>query len=349
MSPSVVEWSCQVGTKVSDALRSLAENFGEYGVDFTTNNGRRLRWWNIKGDPYGAGTYTGRGSASGVTLTPGVNVLSMRHHDSGPEVTSFLSRWDFGYSEFPDTVAIAAVGRFEAFLSSPETKEGTQALYMAARQLGVYKTQAESIEDLTHQLTSSTLYAVGDTVTAPNRAGSSTTWRVVARAVGCDDDGNGQVTTQLGVVRDDELSRIDRWNRKNLGTLDGRSETATVTSPAVAESAVVSPVELSFSTGGSGVTIVGDRGTPQRPDEPFVITRFEAETDIPGASGSTTARIEVDGTSIGTVTLSSGADFGYTNLSTKVLVNRANYVNIETTAAGGAQGMTVRVIGCPAK
>jgi hypothetical protein len=345
----VPEAAFRVGLGLGQAFKQLAEDFGELGYDPTENGGRRLQWWNPQGDPLpGGGTAAGGGTATSVTLAPGVNgVKSMRHRGVGAKFTCLLGRWAEGFVEGPYVEAIAAHGRIEGFYSVPDKLHGPSVAYSVGKRLVELGVPSEAIEGLEHRLRSTTQYRVRDTVTAPTRSGSSTSWRVMERSLSTDADGNGFVTTVLGVARDLWEERLDRWNRKIMGTLDGKSETATVSSPSVITSETVSPAILTFSTGGSGVTLVGDRGTPQRFDGPTVITKLEIETDIAGISGSTTARVEVDGSSIGTVSLASGASEGFAGVS-PVLVNRSSWINIETTAAGGAQGITVRVVGCPA-
>jgi hypothetical protein len=350
-TPLVREFQASVGGKVTDTLKSLAELYGEFTYDLAATNGRSLQWWNLKGVTYGGGTYAGRGGASGVTLTPGTNVVSMTHTRLEPEVTTMVTRFFYNYAEFPNSTLISTYGRLEGFLADADMRDGVQVFYHSVLQTKALGAPSDAIENLSHRCTSGTIYYPGDTVTAPDIAGSSTTWRCMARAVSTDDDGNGIVTSQMGVARDDELARIDRWVKKRalMGTLDGRSSTASPSSGSIIESKTVSGSTLTFSTGGSGVTLVGDVGTSQRYKEPTVVLGIEIEANIAGASGTTTVRLDLNGTSaLGTVSIASGASSNRVIFGTPTLVSWSDYLNIYTTAAGGAQGITVRVLGCPA-
>jgi hypothetical protein len=339
--PTIAEFSTRVGSKVIDAYRSLAENYTEFAVDFASTYGRELQLWNILGlDLEGGGTAVGGGEDSGVELVPRENVLELTHHSTTPEVTVMLTRWAGGYLELATS---ADDYPLEGYLSIPDTTDGIQTFWNTARQMVNLSTAGESIEDVRHAMTEATQYRVRDRVTLPNRDGTSGTWRCVSRAVDTDKDGNGFVTSGFGVPRDDTSARNDRWFRKVSGTLDGRSETAETSDAFVLEVENLTPVKLRFSTGGSGVTIVGDRGTPERPDEPLLVIAFDLEADVAGASGATTVRAEVNGSSIGTCTLATGENF-YRQILTPVLVTVTDWLNVETTAAGGAQGLSATAL-----
>jgi hypothetical protein len=341
-TPEIPEFSAPIGTKVLNAFRMLEENYIEIGVNPAASFGRQLSMSLIPGVDDGNGDpAVGKGTDTGVELEPGVNLLELTHRTTPAEATVMLTRWDGGYLELPTA---EADGRLEAYLSTPDTTDGIQTFYNSARQVSNLATESESIEDVRHRLTEDTDYDVGDYVTIPDRAGTPTLWRCVARAVDTDDDGNGFVTSSFGVPRDDAEARNERWLRKNDGTLDGRAEIATTGASFLIDSENLSPVKLNFSTGGSGVTIVGDRGTPERPDEPLLVVAFDLEADIAGASGSTVVALEVNGTGVQSATLPSGDTFVRQILATPVLVTVTDWLNVETTAAGGAQGLSATAL-----
>ena len=190
---------------------------------------------------------------------------------------------------------------------------------------------------------------LGGTVTAPAmRTGTPTAYRVMGHSGTEDDDGVIAVRPELATARDAIEQRYQRWfAATNNGTLDGRSATSAISSPSVTGGGIVSPIGgLDVSTGGI-YSAVGDRGSARRPSEPGIIVAFDAYDDVAGASGATTYRVEVDASSIGTVTLPNTVDVGHTVLSTPVYVDTTNLVNIECTAAGGHTGVTVAVVTIP--
>ena len=338
--PLVEEFVWRAGDGLHGALRSLAEQYIEFRSDRTATNGRKLTVTGIKGDPVpGGGTYTGIGAASGHSFTPGQNGLTeLTHHGTAPAANVVLTRWAGGFFELPDV----AGRRKEAFLSIADVRSGMQTFWHTADTLEALQVAEESVDSFQHRMKSSTQYAPGDTVTLPNRAGVATLWRCQSRAVTTDSDGNGFVTATFGAPRDDETARIDRWQRRSFyGTLDGRSESATPGSQWVKHQAILTPVELHFS-GAGGVVIVGDRGTPFRGSETLLLIRAELEADVAGASGATTARVEVNGASIGTVTAAVSTKRG-TALLTRTLIDVFDVTNMEITAAGGHSGVTVTV------
>ncbi len=328
-----------MGNKVIDGFKELAEDYLEWRPPTT----RDFDVWNIAGNPLpGGGTATGGGIDTGIEFVPGENVTGLVHHGTAPEVTAMLVRWDGGFVEAagvsdPDP-------RLEGFLSIPDVKDGPTALFTGQSSTLRLATAGESIEGLTHTVTAPLRCRVLDWVTAPDRSGTPTLWRVVGRSVSAGRDGVGTAVLALGVPRDAAEARLERWQRRQLGTIDGRSERARPSSRWVTETRGLTPIRLRFSTGGSGVTIVGDRGSPDRPDETVLIVALELECDVPGTSGSTTVRLEKNGSSIGTATMASSSGWGYTVLSTPVIATVLDQINVETTAAGGHGGISATAI-----
>lgn len=106
-------------------------------------------------------------------------------------------------------------------------------------------------------------------------------------------------------------------------------------------SASLTPVTLHYSLGGD-VVIIGDRATPLRPQETLLLCAASIEADVAGASGATTARIEINGSSIGTVTAPVTTKLGRA-LLTRTLFTVFDVSNVEITAAGGHSGVTVTI------
>jgi hypothetical protein len=342
-TPEIAEFSAPIGTKVLNAFRMLEENYIEIGVNPAAGGsfGRQLSMTQIPGLDIPGGTAVGAGTDTGVELETGVNLMELTHRSTPAEATVVLTRWEDGYLDLPTS---ATDGRLEMYLSTPDLTDGIQVFYNSARQLVNLSTVSDSVEDVRHRLDAELDYDVYDYVTIPDKAGTPTLWRCVARAVDTDADGNGFVTSSFGVARDDVAARNERWLRKVAGTLDGRTELSTTGASFLIESENLTPVKLNFSTGGSGVTIIGDRGTPERPDEPLLVVAFDLEADVAGASGDTTVVLEVNGSTVETATLPDGDTFYREILSTPVLVTVTDWLNVETTAAGGAQGMSATVI-----
>lgn len=332
-----VEVSSPNGKKGTELLQMMAETWFDFAYDPLTNNGRHLNLWK-KGN---------RSSSSGVTLTPGVNCLALRHHATDDVVNDLITRWRDGTARVADSDSVTAYDRREGYLSVPEIGDGVAAFYAELSALAYLKDPTESAEmEFLYSAVGAAPH-VGQTVSYTNRHGDVVTGPVKARTVNGDEDGQARITVEIGAARDDLQARADRYNRSVAhGTLDGRSETAVPVNASIISSQQMSPASLSVS-GGGGTAIVGDRGSTQRPSEPFLAVKLEADWDEAGTSGATVVRVEKDGTTIGSVSVASGQRHGMTVLDPPVIFVRSNECNFETTLAGGHVGGSVRVVGVP--
>lgn len=334
-----VEFSAPNLKSLTEVLLSLSELGFNFENDPQTNNGAHLRLYRKDA------TLTD----TGVTLTPGVNCKALNHHGTDNVRNELTVRWRDGHARFTDPTSIADHGRRKAYLSVPDVSDGTTAFWAALAALNYLKTPTESAE-LEFQ-PSVGVTRIGRLITYTNRAGSVVTEEIMARTVVADEDGNATITIEIAAARDTLQARADRYARANAhGTLDGRSESAIPSNSTILSSQQMSPSNISLTTGGGATTIVGDRSSPQRPSEAILVTRVEADCDVAGASGSTTIRIEIDGSSTGTsVTLASGQTHGSAVMATPMIYRRSNYATVQTTAAGGHQGVTVNLIGIPVR
>lgn len=324
-------------------LDQLAESYIEWAF-LPEDGGDELSMWIGHGVDAPGGAGVGRGGASGVTFAEGVNCTGLSFQGTDEVKTVGLIRWGDGFIEGIMADALATYGRREAGISIGNVKSGPSALWTAYATLQPISAPGVSVvigiepEDNTD--TPYLAFGIGDTVTAPDQTGAPTTYRVAAISWSEDDDGYVTWFVELGTARDLQAQRWERWLKRTAnGTLDGRSRSATPTSPSIQKSGKVNVVDVTFSTSGDGEALVGDIGTKFRPRETLLFYRTDIEFNVAGTSGDTTIDFTIDFTPQGEeVTAPDGADEGYHDFATPILVTKAQLVNIEVTEAGGHVG-----------
>ena len=266
---------------------------------------------------------------------------------------AILARWAGGFFEttFPDS--ITPYGQRGGFVGISNVESGEAAFWTMlniADQVSLPR-QALTLAILpTSGDEPITDYNIGDRVSAYNSAGTLTLFRVAGISGSEDDNGVVSWTVELETAREIQEQRDRRWlaNTAN-GTLDGRSPSTRLTIPSTVNAGPANVLEYSFSVGGMATTTIGDRGSPTRPREPGLVYRVELECDTAGASGSTSAELLLDNTAIATVTMTSGNDFGYADISPPVYCDETNLLNVETTAAGGHLGANLTALAVPTR
>ncbi len=349
-------WPTIVGdfaVRVLDGYDDVVDQIAEGWMDwwYEPGDGPNLSAVTADGVPRPGGTGTGRGGASGVTFAEGVNCTELAHAERDTTKTVALARWGDGFIEGQIDEAVTARGRREVGLALSSINSGPSTLWTMLANLKPVSTPEVSIiitiepDDETD--TPLLAFRVGDRVTAPDANGEPTTYRVMAISWDEDDDGALSWRVELATARDVQEQVWHRWLRRTgNGTLDGRSRSATVTSPSIMNAGTVAVIEKQWGIGGAEA-LVGDRGDPWRPRERQIIYRLELECDVPGATGDTTVQL-YDGISPGpTVTLAVTEGQGWADITEPILVDTLDTLNVETIAAGGHTGVTFTYLAFP--
>lgn len=351
------DFAVRVGDSGGSLLEQLSEGWVEWAMEIGQDDyvGQLLAMWVAEGvDLPGGGTAPGRGTASGVTFAEGTNCTSIRHRTTDEIKNWALIAFGDGYLDGGLDTSVTAHGRREAFLSLGNVRSGVSAIRTAYNTLDPISSPAVSIvieiepDDVDEE--PYTGVGIGDTVTAPDRAGTPTSYRVVSIAGVVDEDGRIGWTIELATARELYQQRQDRWLRRTAhGTLDGRSRSATPSSPHILSAGKVNVVKLTFSSGGSGEVLAGDIGTNEPIREPLLLFRSEVHANVAGITGATTFDTTVDASLVSEpVTAAVSQAEGVNDWSDMVLVDHTNVVNVEATAAGGHVGVTVTVLGVAA-
>lgn len=353
------DWPAIVGdfaVKVLDeydmVLDQLAESYVEWAF-LPENGGKELSMWIAPGVDAPGGPGVGRGSASGVTFAEGVNCTGLTHHGVDEIKNVGLIRWGDGFIEGSISASVTDNGRREAGVAISNVQSGPSALWTAYATLNPISELTNSViiaiepEDLTDEPYSA--FTIGDTVTAPDATGTPTLYRVASISFTEDDDANLLWLIELGTARDLLEQRWQRWLRRTAnGTLDGRSRSATPTSPSIINAGPVQVVEVTFSTGGGNEMLIGDRATPYHPREQLLFYRANIDAEVAGVTSDSSCEIVLNDVLGGeSVTLPDSDVTGFTDLASPFLADTLDQVNVEGTAEGGHTGVTVTLLAVP--
>lgn len=343
--PIVGDFAVRVGDDGISLLEQLSEGWVEWSMEIGQDSylGQLLAMW----------APGGRGGASGVVFAEGVNCTLITYRETDEIKNWALIAFADGYLDGGIDSSVSTYGRREAFLSLSNVRSGVSAITTAHNTLDPISTPDLSIlveiapEDTDDEPYSS--FGIGDTVTAPNRAGTPTEYRVTSISGAVDDDGNIAWFVELVTARELYQQRQERWLRRTAhGTLDGRSRSASPSSPHILTSGKVNVTEITFSTGGGGEVLDGDVGTNYTPRESLLLYRSEITAVVAGVTDDTSVDTTVDASLLGeVVTLPVSQAEGFNDWAAPVLVDATNVVNIEATEEGGHTGVTVTVLAVP--
>lgn len=134
-----------------------------------------------------------------------------------------LTRWVGGWAEFLDAGSITTNGRREATLSLGAVQSYEESQRIANEQLRIYaNTRSQITADIEPASDADTpylSYAVGDTITVPDEAGTPTAERVVAITVAEDEDGRITYAPELNDLILEAQERLtDRIRKLSTGT-----------------------------------------------------------------------------------------------------------------------------------
>lgn len=342
--------------RVKDTVLSLLDKLCEGWAEMLAPaalGGRTLQMWVAKDVTDGASAVApGHAPSLGVSVLKGTNATQIIYEKTAVSGNRAVFEFQDGLIVGQLDDSVTDNGPYEVGLDLSSC-DGPMALYVAEANLRQTATPELSIVAEWSPSNDADQVAVvqglGGYVTArAPRGGDLTAYRLQAHSGGEDNNGVIMVRPELNSARDIVEQRYQRWlNATSNGTNDGRSAHATISSRHVKDPTVVSRLGgLDFSTGGS-YSIVGDRGSRRRPTEPGLIVRFEIECDVAGIVGTTRYKIEVDGSSIGTVDLASGAETNIATLAAPVYIDQTNLLNIECVLSGQHSGCTVKVLAVP--
>lgn len=266
-------------------------------------------------------------------------------------INSLIVAWVNGYIEIGDAGSIGTYDRREGILDGGDLYDVDALVRLAEQNLAITKAPTTSIVATVDDVDGDSghspyvAFALGDTVTVPGIAGGTQSVRCVG--ITCTQDGDGyiDVATEFSTVRDLSEERVQRWLARTAnGTLDGRSPTPTisVSSPSIVSSGVASPITVGLATDGAYAPIVGDLSAGKTPGSRGFLYRLAINARSAG-TGTTTIRVDVNGTQINTVGLGPNAISGVTELDINAvrIVELTDIFTFEVTASGGAEGISV--------
>lgn len=187
----------RVGDSALDVLNQLAEGWVEWTVEPGTSTyvGKLLAMWNAKDVDAPDGAAPGRGGASGVTFTEGVNCTRFHRRKRLAEFTHVLIEWGDGQMDGGIASAELEHGRLESFLSLSNVRNGPSAIRTAEATLRPLSDIAESVVvEIQPDDAGEVPYLdfnIGDTVSI-SVTGLTADYRVVA--ISCQEDENGYLT-----------------------------------------------------------------------------------------------------------------------------------------------------------
>lgn len=253
-----------------------------------------------------------------------------------------LIRWGDGYFRGDMDTSVATYGARSTLLGISQVSDGPTALRVGLATIEPMSTPEETVtirvEPASDADTPGMAFTIADTITAPNIDGTATAYRVAACTWEQDGD-YVSYTPELATARDIIEQRWHRWlTRTNQGTVDGRSRTATVTSPSVQESTVVEPIVIPFSSGGGYVLVAGDESAPRAADRELRLVKIIANCADAGTT-STVVEVLKNGAATGdTVTMTGSSTTGDAYFTAGTTFDYSDIIAISVTTAGGHAG-----------
>lgn len=210
-----------IGTKTGTDLLAFIRELTTYLDVWMAPGGLELWAWNKDG----------RGSDTGVSFEPGVNLAALTHQRLATPTNALLVRWAGGWTEVTDTASIAAHGRQGGLLGLGAAQTVEEAQRIATEQFATFADPREALTvDLVPVDDTDRPYPgflIGDTVTAPLRD-TPTSERVIALTVAQDDDGQVSYVPELHDVILAAQERHEQALKKMAdGTMRGDSVVAT--------------------------------------------------------------------------------------------------------------------------
>lgn len=330
-----------------DVLDQLSEAYVDYAVDYRPLENRWvLNMWLGPGVIDGNNLESpGRGFHWSWEYAKGVNAstVELRETSSGLKTVGLVA-FDGGFVEVQDSTAVSDWGRYETGVNLPTHDVASSAFTAKASLLPISQPETSltlRVEPRYMGDTPHLGFAVYDWVNV-NADEVNGSYRVLG--VTCEEDDVANLTwmLEMATVRDVEAQRYSRFLRRtNGGTLDGRSRTATVTSPSVVRSAeVVDPYTDTISTSGDFEPAGGETSARKNMDGRRRLVKITASAATAG-TGSTVLWIQRNGSNSSSITLGANQATATTWITNGAVWNYGDYYGLRCASAGGHAGISV--------
>lgn len=337
----------QVGDSMLDLQAQLEEGWQEYAA-LAQNGGFTLSAWVVEGVPLdGGGVAPSRGADTDVEIEVGRNALEVTHEVTDSLATVVLMRWGDGYIEGQIDDAVTAYGRRTSMLRISEQMDGPAALWTAYASLLPISEAATAITVRYDPDTGEEPYDAfwcADRITAPTITGGTSLYPVESIAGEEDEVGNISWTLELATSTQVLAQIWQRWlGRNNNGTLNGRSASASPSSPSIRKTVTLDWTRVSFGGGGNAVATLDDIGDPWAAEATSRVVKLELKCTDAG-TGDTTLTLYKNGSSTGdSVTLGADETVSTVYPSSGAVFELADVMWPKVTAAGGATGINLTV------
>jgi hypothetical protein len=290
----------------------------------------------------------GAGSATGLTLDSS-NLTQLEFDDEDVEATALLVRWERGFTDTEDAALVTAHGRRGGFLALGGVRSETTAQDQGDKvlsRMGERTTQTKAAYDPASRAVEpygSAGPEPGDSLTLPDIDGGTESQRVLQIETRMDSTGLPVFGLALNSILVERAKRVEVTLRRLAnGTLGGRSGTSTIPylprpvrprEPEPIRWSEVGPVQLG----------VGAIGTFERA---IRVREMRVNLAVASSSGDVEVDLLKNGTTVATVTLSSGEVESYIPITDLVYSQRpADKMEVEITSAGtGADTITITVV-----
>lgn len=334
------DFALRAGDTLLDVLRQMSDSYIDFGL-VPTDGHRELSLWQSPG----IGSGVGRGGSSSAVFTEATNITALTHDVSSSELRNrVLIGWGDGIIRGDIDSSVATYGARSTLLSIQQVADGPSALQVALATIEPMSTPETAVTVAIEPAGNSDTPGIGcliaDTVTAPDIDGTATEYRMVActwRQVG----DVVQFTPELATARDVAEQRWQRWlSRTNNGTINGRSRSASASSPSIKESLeVVEPIVKRWGTVGSTPPEVGDESASYPIEQDCRLVKLVARATDAGID-STSVEIVHDGVETGDlVTLGSSQVAAEAYFVAGETFDYGDTYLFRFTAAGGASGI----------
>lgn len=332
-----------------DVADQLSEGYLEYNMSVAGSFGDLNAWVGsgvVDGDSVEA---PGVGTTTSVEYERGVNTRRIAHRETFNIKNVSLIMGRQGMVVGPDDASIAVWGRHEVGLSLGQC-DGPASIYVAAATLLPISQPETSVEVVTLPTgdTDTPLLGVGlgDWCKVESRTGTLVDHRVMGVIVRqeADDSDVAELTLECDTVREVLAKRHARHlARTNTGTIDGRSRSATASSPAIRSTGIVSTIPVTFSS--SAESEDTDISPPKAARQVMGLAVLLAEAETAGVS-STVYTVFRNGSSTGssvTLPASTATATAYVTPTSTIWWPGDTY-SLRCTTAGGHEDVSVTAV-----
>lgn len=192
-------------------------------------------------------------------------------------------------------------------------------------------------------------FYIGDTITAPDRDGTPTSWRVLQWTLGMGRDGRLEAKLQLNSLQRDRVERLERASKRSTsGALGGRSISAAPVSPFQQRAGRLQEATWTWSWNGKASELDSAKlvGPPVQFDRPYRLQVIDALVNS-ATTGATSIALKVNGSTAATTVLPSGGLYERESFLVVVGSGDTAVVEISSTTRGDHDTGSVTLVGSP--